>query len=141
MTIFRNVLAELVGMFLSDIRLSGAILIVVAVAAGVIEIASVEPLIGGGVLLFGSLAVVLVAVRLAVQPHGGRKEETAHRDIRPHRPNRHPVELRRDGLFGRASMWLGRLRQRRDLKRLDDRLLDDIGIGKDAAEAESRRLD
>ena len=62
MTIVRDVLDALVGMFLGDARLSAAILAVVAVAAGLIDLAPVNPLIGGGVLLFGCLAVVVATV-------------------------------------------------------------------------------
>ena len=65
MTIFKDVLAELFGMFVGDAKLSAAILGVVAAAALLNEIAGVEPLIGGGVLLLGCLAVVLEAVRRA----------------------------------------------------------------------------
>lgn len=65
MTILRDVLAELVGMFIGDARLSAAILAVVAATALLIEIGRVEPLIGGGVLLVGCLIVLLAAVRRA----------------------------------------------------------------------------
>ena len=65
MTILRDVLAELFGMFVGDARLSVAILAVVALAALLIDLAQVEPLIGGGVLLLGCLAVVVEAVRRA----------------------------------------------------------------------------
>ncbi len=41
----------------------------------------------------------------------------------------------------RVSPWLDRQRQRQHLSRLDDRLLDDIGVSRDAAKAESRRWD
>lgn len=65
MTILRDVLAELIGMFISDARLSAAILAIVAGTAILIEIGRVEPLIGGGVLLIGCLVVLLAAVRQA----------------------------------------------------------------------------
>jgi hypothetical protein len=62
MTILQDVVAELIGMFVGDAGLSLAILAVVAVTAGLIEIAQIEPLVGGGVLLFGCLAVLIGAV-------------------------------------------------------------------------------
>jgi hypothetical protein len=65
MTILRDVLAELFGMFAGDVRLSVAILAVVALAALLIKLAHIDPLIGGGVLLLGCLAVVVEAVRRA----------------------------------------------------------------------------
>jgi hypothetical protein len=62
MTILKDVLAELFGMFVADIRLTGAILAVVAVAAGLIDVVDVRPLIGGGILLAGCLGVMIVAI-------------------------------------------------------------------------------
>lgn len=61
-TILKDVLAELLGMFLGDIRLSAAILAVVMASAGLIDLAGAAPLIGGGVLLAGCLAVLMSAV-------------------------------------------------------------------------------
>jgi hypothetical protein len=63
MTILKDVLAELVGMFLGDARLAAAILIVVALSAALIDVAGVEPLIGGGVLLVGCLSLVVESAR------------------------------------------------------------------------------
>tara|TARA_R110002020_G_scaffold98861_14_gene235103 strand:- start:281 stop:478 length:198 start_codon:yes stop_codon:yes gene_type:complete len=41
----------------------------------------------------------------------------------------------------RLLAWLDRQRQRAALARLDDRMLDDIGVTRDEAVVESRRLD
>jgi hypothetical protein len=76
MTILREVLAELIGMFVGDARLSAAILAVVVLAALLIEVGHVLPLIGGVVLLAGCLAVVVTSVRrgarrAAAQAAGG----------------------------------------------------------------------
>jgi len=62
MTILHDVLSVLFGMFVADARLTGAILAVVAVAAGLIDVARVAPLVGGGILLAGCLAVMVTAV-------------------------------------------------------------------------------
>lgn len=67
MTILKDVIAELVGMFLGDARLSATILIVVIVAAGVIDLAGAPPLIGGTLLLAGCLAVMIGAVLRAAR--------------------------------------------------------------------------
>lgn len=67
MTILKDVLGELFGMFVSDARLTAAILVVVAFAAGLIDIAGVNPLIGGGVLLTGCLGVMIAAVLSAAR--------------------------------------------------------------------------
>ena len=82
MTILKDVLAELVGMFVGDAWLSAAILAVVALAAGLVELAHVRPLIGGGVLLLGSLAVTVDAVRRAC-----RRQATAAGSGRPWEPS------------------------------------------------------
>lgn len=65
MTILKDVFAELCGMFAGDARLSAAVLAIVALAALLIEIARLDALVGGGVLLLGCLAVVVEAVRRA----------------------------------------------------------------------------
>jgi hypothetical protein len=65
MTLLKDILAELIGMFLGDARLSAAILAIVAGTAFLIEIGRIEPLIGGGVLLSGCLFVLIAAVRHA----------------------------------------------------------------------------
>lgn len=69
MTMLKDVLAELFGMFVGDAWLSAAILAVVAVAAGLVDFAHVRPLVGGGVLLLGCLAVVIGTVRRASRRH------------------------------------------------------------------------
>lgn len=67
MTILKDVLAELLGMFVGDARLSAAILLVVGLAAGLIDLAGASPLIGGAVLLAGCLAVLIGAVLRAAR--------------------------------------------------------------------------
>jgi hypothetical protein len=62
MTILKDVLAELFGMFVSDARLTAAILAVVAIAAALIWFADAA-LLGGAVLLSGCLAVLIESVR------------------------------------------------------------------------------
>ena len=66
MNLIRDVASELAGMFVGDARLSLAILIVIAAAAAVC-LAGLPPLLGGGVLLAGSLAVFFDSVRRAAQ--------------------------------------------------------------------------
>lgn len=62
MTILKDVLAELFGMFVADARLTLAILGVVALAAGLIDVGGIAPLVGGAVLLAGCLGVMIAAV-------------------------------------------------------------------------------
>lgn len=70
MTILSDVLAELFGMFVGDARLTAAVLLVVAIAAALIDLGDVQPLIGGGVLLVGCLVVLIGAVMRAARRQG-----------------------------------------------------------------------
>lgn len=63
MTILKDVVAELFGMFVSDGTLAAAIVSLVAVSAGLVRWATATPLIGGGILLVGSLLLVIESVR------------------------------------------------------------------------------
>lgn len=63
MNLLKDVIAELIGMFVGDARLSAAVLVVVALAAAIVRFAGVDPLYGGGVLLAGCLLVVVEGVR------------------------------------------------------------------------------
>lgn len=69
MTILKDVLSELVGMFLGDAHLSVAILLVVVLAAGLINLAGASALLGGVVLLAGCLTVLIGAVLRAARQH------------------------------------------------------------------------
>lgn len=59
MTIISLILSELVGMFVDDEFLALAVLAVVGVAAGLSAWLAAPPLLIGGVLLVGSIAVVV----------------------------------------------------------------------------------
>jgi hypothetical protein len=72
MSILKDVLAELFGMFVADARLTAAILCVVAVAAGLIGVLGVEPLVGGALLLVGCLAVTILSVIRAARAKGAQ---------------------------------------------------------------------
>ena len=67
MTILRDVLAELLGMFVSDARLTAAVLALVAVAAVLERTLAGAPLIGGAVLLAGCLGLLIGSVVLAAR--------------------------------------------------------------------------
>jgi len=58
MNLLKDVLAELIGMFLADARLSGAVLILVGAVALLIGRLGVEPLVGGAILMLGCLAIL-----------------------------------------------------------------------------------
>ncbi|MCA8934438.1 MAG: hypothetical protein KDA49_18300 [Rhodospirillaceae bacterium] len=67
MKLIGDILAELFGMFLGDARLSAAVLAVVGLAAICTDVLDLAPIIGGGVLLVGCLALVLESVRRAAR--------------------------------------------------------------------------
>ncbi len=62
MSIVRDVAKELLGMFLADARLTTTILILVAVVAALAVGLRVNPILCGGLLLAGSLQIVVAAV-------------------------------------------------------------------------------
>lgn len=61
MTLLRDIVRELAGMFVADARLTGAILALVSIVAGLVLWTGVPPLIGGAGLLAGSLLVLVEA--------------------------------------------------------------------------------
>ena len=67
MSIIGDVLKELLGMFLADARLTLATLSLVAIDAGLVAALHVEPFVGGGLLLFGSLAILVEAASRGVR--------------------------------------------------------------------------
>lgn len=58
MNLAQDVIKELFGMFLADAKLSGAILVLVGGIAVLIDFDRLDPLIGGGGLLAGCLAIL-----------------------------------------------------------------------------------
>lgn len=72
MNILRDVARELLGMFLADARLTTATLALVALVVGLVVAMKIEPLLGGGLLFLGCLAILVEA---AIR-------EARHRSIR-----------------------------------------------------------
>jgi len=66
MNILRDVAGGLLKMFIGDAWVTGAILIVVALA-GLLVNAGVGPLVRGAILFFGSIAVLVTNVILSVR--------------------------------------------------------------------------
>ena len=62
-SLVRDVLSELVGMFLGDARMAAAILAVVAVAALAVRATGLPAIAGGAILLVGCVAVLVLGVR------------------------------------------------------------------------------
>jgi hypothetical protein len=61
-SIVGDVAKELLGMFLADARLTLSILVLVAIAAGLVDWLSLSPVVGGGLLVVGSLLILVEAV-------------------------------------------------------------------------------
>lgn len=61
MTLLADIARELVGMFLADALLSGAVLVLVLIVAALTFGLDVRPLIAGAILLLGCLAILIAA--------------------------------------------------------------------------------
>jgi hypothetical protein len=62
MKIFKELAAELVGMFVAETRLTLAVLVLIAVTGLLVNLAGVSPLVGGALLLFGCLVLLIESV-------------------------------------------------------------------------------
>jgi len=62
MNVLKEVVAELVGMFVAEKRLTIAILGVVTVAAWLVNFTDLDPLAGGAVILLGCLILLIESV-------------------------------------------------------------------------------
>jgi uncharacterized membrane protein len=62
MTMLKELAAELIGMFVAEKRLTIAVLVIVAVAGSLVDFAGLNPLVGGAVLLFGCLSLLIESV-------------------------------------------------------------------------------
>ena len=63
MSLLKEVIAELIGMFFGDARLTIALLLLVAVAGALIKLTGIEPLVGGIVLILGCPALLIANLR------------------------------------------------------------------------------
>jgi len=62
MTMVKELVAELIGMFVAEKRLTIAVLAIVAAAGSLVDFAGLNPLAGGAVLLFGCLILLIESV-------------------------------------------------------------------------------
>ena len=62
MTVLREVVAELIGMFVAEKRLTIAVLTVVTVAGCLVDFTDLDPLVGGSVVLSGCLILLIESV-------------------------------------------------------------------------------
>ena len=62
MTMLKEVVAELIGMFVGERRLTIAVLMIVAMAGCLVDFTGLDPLVGGAVMLFGCLILLIESV-------------------------------------------------------------------------------
>jgi len=62
MTVLKEVVAELIGMFVGEKWLTIAVLVVVAMAGCLVDFTGLDPLVGGAVMLFGCLILLIESV-------------------------------------------------------------------------------
>ena len=62
MTMLKELAAELVGMFFAEKRLAIAVLAIIVMAGSLVDFAGLNPLVGGAVLLFGCLSLLIESV-------------------------------------------------------------------------------
>ena len=62
MTVLKDVVGELIGMFVGEKRLTIALLAIVAMAGSLVDFSGLDPLVGGAVMLFGCLILLIESV-------------------------------------------------------------------------------
>ena len=67
MTMLKELTGELIGMFFAEKRLTIAVLAIVAVAGSLVDFAGLNPLVGGAVLLFVCLILLIESVGRAAR--------------------------------------------------------------------------
>ena len=68
MAMLKDLAAELIGMFFAEKRLTLEVLALVAMTGSLVEFASLDALVGGAILLFGSLILLVASVCQAARP-------------------------------------------------------------------------
>ena len=62
MTVLKEVVAELIGMFVAEKRLTIAVLVVVTMAGWLVDVVGLDSPFGGAALLFGCLILLIESV-------------------------------------------------------------------------------
>jgi hypothetical protein len=68
MTMLKELVAELIGMFVGEKQLTISVLAIVAVVGSLVDFVGLDPLLGGAALLFGCLIVLVESVRRSARP-------------------------------------------------------------------------
>lgn len=80
MTILKDVLRELFSMFVSDARLTAAIMAVVLVTAAITGVTELPQPAAGVFLLFGCIAVLVLSVRREAQARRSQQDQSTNRN-------------------------------------------------------------
>jgi hypothetical protein len=70
MRMLKELAAELVGMFVGERRLTISVLAIVALVGWLVDFVGLDPLLGGAVLLVGSLTLLVESVLRGVRSPG-----------------------------------------------------------------------
>ena len=70
MRMLKELAAELVGMFVGETRLTISVLAIVALVGSLVDFIGLDPLLGGAVLLVGSLTLLVESVLRGVRSPG-----------------------------------------------------------------------
>ena len=62
MTMLKELAAELIGMFAGEKRLTAAVLAIVAAAGSLVDFTDFNSLVGGALLLFGCLVLLIESI-------------------------------------------------------------------------------
>ena len=68
MAMLKDLAAELIGMFFAEKRLTLEVLALVAVTGLLVDFGGLDALVGGAILLFGSLSLLVASVCQAARP-------------------------------------------------------------------------
>ena len=68
MAMLKELAAELIGMFFAEKRLTLEVLALVAVTGLLVDFGGLDALVGGAILLFGSLSLLVASVCQAARP-------------------------------------------------------------------------
>ena len=70
MAMLKELAAELVGMFVGEVRLTVSVLATVAAVGLLVGFSGLDPLLGGAALLFSCLALLVESVLRGARPRG-----------------------------------------------------------------------
>jgi len=69
-TMLKDLVSELIGMFVAEKQLTLTVLALVALTGLLVDVAGLDELVGGAILLFGSLTLLVASVCRAARAGG-----------------------------------------------------------------------